>query len=265
MRTGEDDRPVDLPDIWATTSVRDIEDTARAVVGPDEPPEGMSYEEAEADHREMLREILHRQGVVVDAAELAGLPHDVVVSQRLLTRIGGAASGTGADLVIRQARLDDLPVLREVERAAGAPFRALGMDAVADDEPPTLSELGVFQQDERALVVADQHDRPVAYLLVAELDGYAHIEQVSVHPSHARQGLGRELIDEAQRWAERHELPGLILTTFASVPWNAPYYRRLGFRVLDHTEIPAGVADIRGQETARGLDSWPRVTMLRAV
>jgi hypothetical protein len=30
----------DIPDIWAVTSVEDIEETARCVVGPDEPFEG---------------------------------------------------------------------------------------------------------------------------------------------------------------------------------------------------------------------------------
>src|SRR6476646_10082429 len=55
-------------------------------------------------------------------------------------------------VVIRLARRDDLPALREVERAAGAPFRDVGMDAVADDEPPSIEELAVFQQDGRAWV-----------------------------------------------------------------------------------------------------------------
>src|SRR5947208_7806627 len=35
----------DQPDIWAVMSVEDIEETARVVVGPDEPPDGCSQEE----------------------------------------------------------------------------------------------------------------------------------------------------------------------------------------------------------------------------
>lgn len=34
--------------------------------------------------------------------------------------------------MIRSARVDDLPVLGDIERAAGAAFRDLGMAAVAD-------------------------------------------------------------------------------------------------------------------------------------
>jgi len=40
-----------------------------------------------------------------------------------------------------EARPWDLPGLRELERAAGAPFRGLGMAAVADDEPPHPASL----------------------------------------------------------------------------------------------------------------------------
>lgn len=56
--------------------------------------------------------------------------------------------------VLREARPRDLPDLRELERAAGAPFRGLGMEAVADDEPPTLTELNAFQTAGRAWVAA---------------------------------------------------------------------------------------------------------------
>jgi GNAT superfamily N-acetyltransferase len=103
--------------------------------------------------------------------------------------------------VIRPARPADLPVLRDVERAAGQVFRELGMAAVADDEPPAIGELVAYQADGRAWVFADAADRPVAYLLVAVVDGHAHIEQVSVHPEHARRGIGRRLVDVAGEWA----------------------------------------------------------------
>jgi hypothetical protein len=78
----------DQPDIWALTSVQEIEETARVVVGPDEPPDGYSQEEAEAAHWAYLADVLQQQGVVVDALELNRLPHDVVLSERLLARIG---------------------------------------------------------------------------------------------------------------------------------------------------------------------------------
>jgi hypothetical protein len=81
------------PDIWATTSVEDIEQTARMVVGPDEPSEGFSQEDAEQGHWAHLSDVLRHHGVVVDALDLRRLPHDVVLSDRLLARLGRSATG----------------------------------------------------------------------------------------------------------------------------------------------------------------------------
>lgn len=77
-------------DIWAVTSVEEIESEARMVVGPDEPFEGRTQADMEADHWAYLAEILRAQGVVVEAKELRELPHEVVLGERLLARLRGA-------------------------------------------------------------------------------------------------------------------------------------------------------------------------------
>lgn len=79
--------PEEQPDMGATTSIEEIEETARAVVGPDEPFEGSSPEDAESGHWTYLSDVLRRHGVVVDPLDLKRLPHDVVLSERLLARV----------------------------------------------------------------------------------------------------------------------------------------------------------------------------------
>jgi hypothetical protein len=81
------------PDFWATTSVEDIEQTARMVVGPDEPIDGYSQEDAERGHWAYLSDVLRQHGVDVDALDLRRLRHDVVLSDRLLARLGRSATG----------------------------------------------------------------------------------------------------------------------------------------------------------------------------
>jgi len=152
-----------------------------------------------------------------------------------------------------------------VERAAGAPFRELGMGEVADDAPPTLAELAAFAQDGRAWVSTDHADKPVAYLLVDVVDGDAHIEQVSVHPDYAHRRIGEFLVDVAAAWAQQHGMAALTLTTYADLPWNGPYYQRLGFRVVPVDELGADLRAVRRAEAARGLDRWPRVVMRRSL
>ena len=171
--------------------------------------------------------------------------------------------------MIRPAELHDLPRLQDIERAAGAAFRELGMAAVADDDPPTLEHLARYQARGRAWVAtADQagdDTTAVAYLLVDVVDGAAHVEQVSVDPRHARQGLGRRLIDTAAAWAVQQGLVAVTLTTFAEVPWNAPYYARLGFSVIPEADVGPGLLAVRRHEHDLGLDVWPRLSMRRPV
>ena len=135
------------------------------------------------------------------------------------------------------------------------------MEAIAEDRPFPDEELLGYQRDGRAWVAVDGDDRPVAYLIVDWVDGNAHVEQVSVHPAYARQGLGAQLIERAAQWGRERGAPALTLTTFAEVAWNAPYYERLGFRRLTDAELAPGMRRVRAVEAAHGLERWPRVSM----
>ncbi|RKN47293.1 GNAT family N-acetyltransferase [Streptomyces hoynatensis] len=139
------------------------------------------------------------------------------------------------------------------------------MTEIAEDEPPTLAELAVHQRAGLAWVAADDRDRPVAYLVAAPVDGGLHIEQVSVHPSRARRGLGRSLIEHLAGHAAAGGYAALTLTTFADVPWNAPYYARCGFTALAEEELTPGLRAIVRRERAAGLGRWPRVCMRRSM
>lgn len=68
---------------------------------------------------------------------------------------------------IRPVTAAELPALQNIERAAGEPFRSLGMAAIADDEPPTIEELDGYRRAGHAWVAVDDdaEDSPVAYLI----------------------------------------------------------------------------------------------------
>jgi hypothetical protein len=76
-----------VQDPWTSTSPEDIEDTARVVVGPDEPFDGRSHDDMEADHWAYIAGLLQQHDVGVTAHKLKRLPHDVVLSERLLARV----------------------------------------------------------------------------------------------------------------------------------------------------------------------------------
>jgi GNAT superfamily N-acetyltransferase len=166
---------------------------------------------------------------------------------------------------IRAVRLDELPVLQDIERAAGQCFRDVGMPEIAEDEPLTLGELARCHHAGLAWVGADDADAPIAYLIADRVDGNLHVEQVSVHPDSARRRVGRSLLEHLAAHARSEGVPALTLTTFTQVPWNAPYYARCGFQLLDDSGLTPGLRKVREREAAHGLDRWPRVCMRRAL
>lgn len=164
---------------------------------------------------------------------------------------------------IRAVRIEELPLLQDIERAAGRCFHGIGMPEIAEDDPLPAEELAHYQRTGLAWVAVDGADAPVAYLIADHVDGDLHVEQVSVHPDSARRGIGRSLLDHLARHASAAGVPALTLTTFTDVPWNAPYYARCGFRPLDDSALGPGLREVRRQEAAHGLDRWPRVCMRR--
>ena len=140
----------------------------------------------------------------------------------------------------------------EIERAAGELFREIGMASIADDEPFSAEELTPFVESGRAWVATEGSDLPIAYILVLVIDGGAHIEQVSVHQDHAYEGIGAALIEAVAEWGRRKGLAAVTLTTFADVPWSAPYYGTLGFEQVPLTNVTPGLAGIYSDERRGG-------------
>ena len=154
-------------------------------------------------------------------------------------------------MLIRLAQPAELPYLQEIEVASGEPFRDVGMPEIADDAPMTLEALA----EHEVWVAVGAQGVPVAFIAVGAVDGATHVHQVSVHPSCARQGIGAALIEHVTPTGGR-----VTLTTFRDVPWNAPYYERLGFREV--TDPSPGLVEVMREEASRGLDPASRVAMV---
>ena len=109
----------------------------------------------------------------------------------------------------------------------------------------------------------------VGFVHVLHLDGSAHLEQVSVRPEQMRRGLGSALVRAAAAEARAEGYPQLSLCTYRDLAWNAPFYERLGFRVvgdlvpyqqrLREHEVSLGL-DESGERVVMALDLTPQVT-----
>jgi len=167
-----------------------------------------------------------------------------------------------AGVSVRQARPEDVGRLQAIQLAAGDAFRDIGMHAAADTFPLPAESLSGYRRAGRAWVAADEYDEPVGFVVADVVDGCAYIEQVSVHPAHAGHRIGAMLLDYVADWAAGLDMPAMTLITFRGVPWNAPYYERLGFRELTEAEITPGLA---ARSADQGGNSAARVCMLREV
>ncbi|MEM9655012.1 MAG: GNAT family N-acetyltransferase [Actinomycetota bacterium] len=163
-------------------------------------------------------------------------------------------------IVIRESTLDDIPELQDIEVDAGELFRLVGLDTIADDDPPGASTLAQHINVGTAWT-AELDSVVTGYALASEVDGMGHLDQVSVRRAGAGRGIGRLLIDQVCLWATGRGYDALTLTTFVDVPWNGPYYERLGFQRVPASGYGPQLERIRRLEGAAGLDVAPRAVM----
>ena len=104
------------------------------------------------------------------------------------------------------------------------------------------------------LWVADEAGRgPIGFLAAERVDDGLYIAEVDVVMDRQRLGYGRRLMEAAIGRARRERMSSVTLTTFREIPWNAPFYERLGFRTLSVEETPAHLGETMAGENARGL------------
>lgn len=165
------------------------------------------------------------------------------------------------EYVITRAAPEHLAALADIELRAATRFRGW------DVPPDVFSDATPLADLESALARGDLW---VALAPTGECVGYAsversgerlHLAELDVLPEHGGRGLGRALVGAIERWASENGVAELTLTTYRDVPWNAPYYTRLGFAIIEPAELDADLSARRAAETERGMDSMPRVAM----
>lgn len=167
---------------------------------------------------------------------------------------------------IRLARAEDLLYLPAIERAAGQLFAQTAYAFIADHDPTPLKLLEAQQRQGLVWVATgaqqDTQQQPVGFALAKIVGSEVYLQELSVHPAHGRQGIGRRLIEQLGQWAGANGYTTLTLSTFRDIGWNAPYYARLGFRPLEQVELSQSLQQIQQKEQEAGLPSADRVFMI---
>ncbi|MGV2863632.1 GNAT family N-acetyltransferase [Achromobacter sp. AGC39] len=162
--------------------------------------------------------------------------------------------------MIRLALPCDLARLADIERSAAQRFVGTDMAWAAGGETLPLETL--HQARTAGLLwVAVHGERLCGFALATPMDGDLYLAEISVAMPEQGRGLGRALmravLDHA-RQAGRYN--AVVLTTDLHLPWNAPFYRRLGFDVVVPSYSPGLHARLRA-EAAAGFDPARRCAM----
>jgi GNAT superfamily N-acetyltransferase len=175
----------------------------------------------------------------------------------------GAEEVLAAGVRVVRATPEHVAALPAIEVAAAALFSPDDVPAELASDPTPLADLAAAQRAGRLWVALGPGDAPIGFALLGEKDGEAHLVEIDVHPDHGRRGVGKALLRAVFAAAAGDAHRAVTLTTFAHVPWNAPFYARMGFRVLAPTELTPALRATLAGEAARGLDPAKRVAMRR--
>lgn len=161
---------------------------------------------------------------------------------------------------IRPALPTHVPMLPGIERAAASLFAGILPPALLDATTP-LTVLEEAQQTGRLWVAVDDCGSPVGFVLVELIGARIHIAEFDVAPHHQRRGIGTLLLREVGAWAADRGFAEITLTTYRDIPWNAPAYRRMGFELVESSELDEHLRSHLEQEAAAGFGVHPRVAM----
>jgi GNAT superfamily N-acetyltransferase len=158
---------------------------------------------------------------------------------------------------IRAVSAEELKLLPAIERAAAQLFRESPYPGLADYA--LAADSLDLSRDRVWVVVADA--APVGFAVVRTHANALHVQEIDVHPLHARKGLGRLLIQDVASAAKQEGKRWLTLTTMSDVPWNGPYYARLGFEEVAREAAGQELQAILIEEEKSGIPMAHRICM----
>jgi predicted N-acetyltransferase YhbS len=171
----------------------------------------------------------------------------------VVSRVAGAC--------VRTARARDLNRLPDIEARALTLFRPYGWEPRLAQHAIDPAAFRSAQRAGRLFVAADASDDPVGFVMMVRLQDWAQLAEIDVLPEWGRRGIGTALVRVGVDWARRRGLRRVVLSTMRDVPWNAPFYRRLGFEVVPPEELPPVLRRLRAEEARWGLPVGDRVVM----
>ena len=115
-----------------------------------------------------------------------------------------------------------------VERDAAELFRGSGLIDVDAMAVAAISD-HMRSIEENLSFVAEADGRVAGFVMGEMKEGGVYLHELDVAREAQQRGFGRQLIGRFNEEARYKDAPCIFLSTFRDPPWNAPFYRKLGF------------------------------------
>lgn len=136
-----------------------------------------------------------------------------------------------AQPTIRSATLADVDEIRACVDAAYHHY----IPRIGKPPGPMLADYAAAVRDHQ-IWVSEHGDRIAGVLVLIPGDGYMLLDNIAVHSDYQGQGIGRRLLDLADREAVRQGFPELRLYTHQLMTENIDLYRRTGWEEIGRGE-----------------------------
>lgn len=164
--------------------------------------------------------------------------------------------------VVRRARQNDAAALPAIERSAAELFRTDSPLAwLADTDVASAAQHRQAIDNAHVWVAENTSAQLIGFIRAQDVGNQLHIEELSVSLAFQGQGAGRQLLLAAIEHARLQHMHAVTLTTFRDVPWNAPFYQRMGFVVIAPGEHEAHLLDALQKEIEQGFAVERRCAM----
>lgn len=162
---------------------------------------------------------------------------------------------------IELAARNHVPAIPAIELAAAAMFPEVDLPVAVRYRVTENGLLHQAQRDARLWVALTGDRMPVGFALADIVDGGAHLDEMDVLPDYGRRGIGTRLMRAFIGWAQSEYYPVVTLVTFRHLPWNAPFYEKMGFISMEAAEIGTELTALLAAEARAGIDIRNRTCM----
>ncbi|KAA3610486.1 MAG: GNAT family N-acetyltransferase [Calditrichaeota bacterium] len=163
---------------------------------------------------------------------------------------------------IRLAEKKDLATLPGIEKKASALFKETKYFLAVGKDVTTFEDFEEAQEDGHLFVAINENDKPIGFAYMEIMGHGVHLDELDVLPEYGGKGIGTALVKKVNSWAKEKSYSAVSLTTYKNISWNAPFYKKLGFKEVVVSEMPKQLYTLFLQEHEQGLLMEDRVVMI---